>query len=355
MDHFPSESTDTTLDAVREYYGETLSSSSDLKTSACCSTDALPDRHRTILADVEDEVMERFYGCGSPVPPVLDGCTVLDLGCGTGRDAFLASKLAGPEGQVIGVDMTEEQLAVAKNHEQRQAERFGFDAPNTSFRYGFIEDLKEIGIEDNSVDVVISNCVINLSIDKRAVFEEIFRVLKEGGELYFSDIFADRRIPPERAADPTLRGECLGGALYTGDFRRLLRKVGCPDYRVLSSRPVEVDHDEIARKLGNINFTSKTVRAFNLETLEDRCEDYGQVAYYRGGVEEMPNAFVLDDHHRFEKDRPLLVCGNTAAMLEETRFAAHFDVVGDRSTHYGLFDCEDDPVAEADGDAGGCC
>ncbi|NBC17054.1 MAG: methyltransferase domain-containing protein [Bacteroidetes bacterium] len=342
-----------TRQLVQEYYGQRLESTSDLRTMACCAPEDQPVHIKAALTNVNDEVLTRFYGCGSPIPPALAGATVLDLGCGTGRDVYVAAQFVGPEGHVIGVDMTEEQLAVARKHEAAQAERFGFDAPNTSFHHGYIEDLKALGIADASVDVVISNCVLNLSADKRAAFAEIFRVLKEGGELYFSDVFADRRIPDDVAADPVLYGECLGGAFYEEDFRRMLRDVGCLDYRTVSSCPIEIDDPELADKLGNIRFTSKTIRAFKLEAIEDRCEDYGQVAYYQGGIPEQPHAFVLDDHHRFERGRPMLVCGNSAAMVEETRFGRYFEVVGDRSVHYGLFDC--DPAEAEASDGGGCC
>ncbi len=349
------EATPTVRDQVRDYYGQTLQSNADLKTSACCTDEDLSPHHKAILADIADEVLARFYGCGSPLPPALDGCTVLDLGCGTGRDAFLAAKLAGPTGRVIGVDMTEEQLEVARRYEAEQAERFGFDTPNTSFRLGQIEDLAAAGVEDESVDVVISNCVINLSDDKQAVFEEIFRVLKPGGELYFADVFADRRIPVHVAADPVLYGECLGGALYAEDFRRMMEAVGCADHRVVTSRPLTIDDPTLAAKLGNVQFSSVTVRAFKLALLEDRCEDFGQVAYYEGTIPEHPHAFILDDHHVFETGRPMLVCGNSAAMVEETRYGQHFCVVGDRSVHYGLFDCAPAPAASEGEASGRCC
>lgn len=342
--------------SVKEYYGQVLESTEDLKTSACCAPDAIPDYHKAILSELEDEILARFYGCGSPIPVALEGATVLDLGCGTGRDAYLVSKLVGPTGSVIGIDMTEEQLDVAKKYETIQAEKFGFDAPNTSFRLGYIEDLKSAGVADNSVDVVISNCVINLSSDKKAVFSEIFRVLKEGGEFYFSDIFADRRIPEHIANDPVLLGECLGGAMYTEDFRRMMTDMGCLDFRVVAQHTVEVEDKELADKLGNTRFTSLTIRAFKLASIEDRCEDFGQVAYYNGGIEESPHAFELDDHHLFEKGRPMLVCGNSAAMIQETRFGKYFTVTGDRSTHFGLFDCGDSTIAtEGESTAGACC
>ncbi|MDQ7065071.1 MAG: methyltransferase domain-containing protein [candidate division KSB1 bacterium] len=331
--------TNQTLEAVKEYYGKRLNGKQDLKTSACCSTDSLPDYQKKVLARIDDEILTKFYGCGSPIPPLLEKCTVLDLGCGTGRDVYLASYFVGPHGLVIGVDMTEEQLAVARKHIDRQMREFAFDRPNVSFRHGYIEDLRSLDIPDNSVDVVISNCVINLSPDKRAVFSEIFRVLKPGGELYFADVFAGRRVPEAIKDDPMLYGECLAGAMYIEDFRRLLRDLSVLDYRVVSKCPINIDDPEVNAKTGNIDFYSMTIRAFKLDSLEDICEDYGQVAIYRGTIPEHPHRFELDDHHVFETGRPVLVCGNTAAMLQETRYGAHFEIIGDRSMHYGPFDC----------------
>jgi len=343
-----------TSESVKEYYGRVLQSTKDLKTTACCTTESFPDYHKNILAQIDDEVISRFYGCGSPIPEALEGKTVLDLGCGTGRDVYLASKLVGPEGYVIGVDMTDEQLDVARRHLDTQMERFGFDQPNVDFRKGYIEDLKTLGIEDNSVDVVISNCVINLSPDKKSVYSEIFRVLKPGGELYFSDVFADRRVPRNLMDDPVLYGECLSGALYIEDFRRILREIGCPDYRVVTGHDIEIEDSEIERKVGMINFRSLTIRAFKLDSLEDICEDYGQVATYLGTIPEVPHRFILDDHHTFHKGKPMLVCGNSAAMVQDSRFGEHFKVTGDKTVHYGAFDCE--PASASQGEnQGSCC
>lgn len=346
------------LESVKTYYGSVLQRSQDLKTSACCPTDAMPPHLQEILRLIEPEILEKFYGCGSPIPPALEGRVVLDLGCGSGRDVFLAAKLAGPQGRAIGVDMTAEQLDVARRHLYPQMERLGLPPGNVEFRQGYIEDLAGAGIADESVDVVISNCVINLSPEKERVFAEIFRVLKPGGELYFSDVFADRRIPPQMRSDPVLYGECLAGALYIEDFRRLLRRLGIPDYRVASRSPISLDNPDIERKIGMVNFSSMTIRAFKLDSLEDICEDYGQVAVYEGTLPRHPHFFELDDHHRFQTGKPMLVCGNTAAMLQKTRFAPYFKITGDRSVHYGPFDCGTHlslkPDSEETGGACGC-
>lgn len=344
-----------TKDSVKTYYGKILEHQNDLKTSACCVADAMPDRHKDILKKIEPEILNRFYGCGSPLPDVLEGATVLDLGCGTGRDVYLASYLVGEKGRVIGVDMTDEQLDVAKFYLESQARNFGFKKSNVVFKKGYIEDLSGAGIKDNTVDIIISNCVINLSPDKQKVFAEIFRILKKGGELLFSDVFANRRIPESIKNDPVFYGECLGGALYIEDFRRILRNVGCLDYRIVSKRKIDINNKEMQKRAENINFYSITVRAFKLSTLEDICEDYGHVAHYLGTIAETPNRFVLDDHHEFIVNKPMLVCGNTAAMLSETRYAPHFKIDGDRSIHYGAFDCAPERRSSDGTLDAGCC
>ena len=327
-------------DSLQDYYGKIIHSVNDLKTKACmCAPDAHSKEVRAVMPLIADEIMEKFYGCGSPIPPLLEGKTILDLGCGTGRDVYIAAKLVGESGFAIGVDMTEEQLAVARAHEDEQRVRFGFEKSNVVFHNGFIEDLAVLDIGDETVDVVISNCVINLSPSKEAVFKEIYRVLKPGGELFFSDVFADRRIPETISMDPVIRGECLGGAMYVEDFRRIMQKTGWVDFRVMSIRAISMDNENIENKAGFIQFSERTIRAFKINDLEDICEDYGQVAYYNGGIAGYPHFFDLDDHHRFYTGKPMLVCGNTAAMLEQTRYSKAFSVVGDRSVHYGVFDC----------------
>ncbi len=344
------------LDSIKEYYGKVLKSNADLKTTACCTAESIPLHLRDILKQLHDEVITKFYGCGSPIPFLdLEGKTVLDLGSGSGRDCYLLSKLVGPKGKVIGIDMTDEQLSVAKAHQEFHAKAFGHEKSNITFIKGYIEDLKSAGIADNSIDLVVSNCVINLSPNKKQVFKEIFRVLKPGGELYFSDVFSDRRIPKAVAEDKIVLGECLGGALYTEDFRRIMQEIGCHDFRSMNKTKIDVMNNEIAKMTGNIQFFSITVRAFKLD-LEDRCEDFGQVAYYLGTIPECQHKFALDDHHLFETNKPMLVCGNTADMISKTHYKNHFKVMGNKETHLGLFDCGPTTTSTAqDCSTGACC
>lgn len=346
-------SNERSLADVRQYYGRVLQSNKDLKTGACCPSDAMPSHLRSLLDDIHPAIKERFYGCGTPLPPALEGMTVLDLGCGSGRDVYLLSRLVGEHGSVIGIDMTAEQLEAARTHRRWHADRYGYACSNVDLRDGYIEDLAACGIADASVDVVVSNCVLNLSPEKERAFAEILRVLKPGGELYFSDVFADRRVPDNLRHDPILLGECVGGALYTEDFRRLMAGAGCLDVRTVSSSTVPLVDETIVAKIGMVGFRSITVRAFKLP-LEDRCEDYGQIATYLGSVPEYPHQFELDDHHRFETGRPLRVCGNTFDMLAATRYRRHFTLQGDKQTHFGLFDCTQ-PTASTKASASSCC
>ncbi len=337
---------------VKAYYSEaSLQNEGQLKSGACCcGPGSYPAYMKQAMADIPEEISMRSYGCGSPLPQVLDGCTVLDLGCGTGQDVYLASALVGERGSVIGIDMNPDQLGFARKYQAEMVQKYGYD--NVTFLDGYLEDLKAAGIQDESIDVVISNCVINLSPYKDKVFAEIFRVLKPGGELYFSDVFADRRVPEDIRYDPVLVGECLGGALYLEDFRRMMRKAGWEDIRYMSKCSISIDNPEIEEKTGDITFYSCTVRAMKLpDYQEDRCEQYGQVVTYRGGIRGSENYFDLDEGHRFYKGLPTAVCGNTCAMIEHTRLGQFFDVTGDRSVHYGLFEC----CGSGEKDESSCC
>jgi len=323
------------LESVQNYYGKVLQNSSDLKTSACCDVSNMPEWLKPLLAKLHPEVTERYYGCGLVAPALLEGAKVLDLGSGSGRDCYLLAQLVGSQGRVVGVDMTVEQLAVANAHLQYHAEQFGF--ANVEFRQGYIENLDALGLADASFDVIVSNCVINLSPDKDSVLREAYRLLKQGGELYFSDIYADRRLPAELREDELLYGECLGGALYWNDFHNLAKRHGFADPRLVEDRPLAITDPKLAAKLGNAQFYSATYRLFKLDDLEPACEDHGQAVIYNGGIPGAAHSFVLDKHHLIEAGKVFPVCGNTYRMLHDSRFAPYFSFIGDFSRHFGIF------------------
>jgi arsenite methyltransferase len=324
------------LDFVQKYYGEILEKTEDLKTNACCTPGELPPHVAEVLELVHDEVIAKYYGCGLVLPEALDACRVLDLGCGSGRDCYLLSRLVGSEGRVVGVDMTPAQVEVADRYREFHAERFGFAEPNVEFHRGYIEHLDELPLEPGSFDVIVSNCVINLSPDKAAVLEGAHRLLKPGGEIYFADVYADRRVPADIARNPVLYGECLGGALYWNDFLDLANISGFRDPRLVTDREIQLD-EGLQRAVGGLRFFSATYRLFKLPGLESACEDYGQAVVYKGTIPHHANSFVLDSHHLMEKGRVFPVCGNTFDMLHESRFREHFDFIGDKSVHYGIF------------------
>jgi hypothetical protein len=201
-----------------------------------------------------------------------------------------------------------------------------------------IEQLEQLPLEPGSFDLVISNCVVNLSTDKLAVLNGVRRLLKSGGEFFFADVYTDRRVPVALRHDPVLYGECLSGALYWNDFLRLARRAGFADPRLVSDRPLEVTDPELAERTGAIRFFSATYRLFHIPELEDACEDHGQAVIYRGTIAEHPHALPFDKHHWIEAGRVFPVCGNTFRMLAGSRLAPHFDFIGDFSRHYGLFE-----------------
>jgi arsenite methyltransferase len=325
------------VEVVKEYYGKVLKGSKDLKTSACCDGGGVPGHLEALIANVHEEVRSKYYGCGIVIPSALQDCNVLDLGSGSGRDVYLISQLVGENGSVTGVDMTDEQLATAETHKDWHMQQFGYARPNVRFLKGYLEKLEALDLEPSTFDVVVSNCVINLCVDKLAVLRGAYRLLKPGGELYFADVYCDRRLPDELRADPLLYGECLGGALYWNDFLPMAKQAGFIDPRLVTSRPIEVENEAMRQKLGQARFFSATYRLFKLEGLEPACEDYGQAVMYRGGVAEQEQAFELDAHHVIERGKVFPVCGNSWRMLAETRFAPYFDFVGGFETHYGIF------------------
>ena len=320
---------------VQDYYGHQLQHTDDLKTNACCDTSQIPAWLKPLLSRIHPEVLSRYYGCGLICPPLLEGCRVLDLGCGSGRDVYLLSQLVGPTGEVVGVDMTNEQLTIARKHQELHSNTFGYS--NVSFLQGYIEHLDEVDLEPGSFDVIVSNCVINLSLDKDEVLSGIHRLHKDGGEFNISDVYADRRVPNSVRNDPVLYGECLGGALYWNDLLRLAYRQGFTDPRLITDQPLTITNSELASRIGSLRFFSATYRLFKLEGLETSCEDYGQAVIYSGNIPEHTDRFVLDKHHNIEAGKVFPVCGNTWRMLHDTRFATHFNFVGDFTRHFGIF------------------
>jgi arsenite methyltransferase len=337
-----------TFEEVQEYYGKVLKTKNDLKTSACCISKFMPNYLREAISNVPDPILAKFYGCDNPIPPGIKGLTVLDLGCGSGRDCYIAAQFVGDKGKVIGIDMTAEQLKVAEENVEVFGKTIGW-APKLEFKTGFIEFLNEAGIENSSIDIIISNCVINLSPKKDLVLKAAYNVLKEGGEIYFSDVYCDRRLSESVRQHKVLWGECIAGALYEQDFVDLVKEIGFKDPRVVSRREIQVA-EEFKDVVGSARFYSITFRLFKLPSLERHCEDYGQFAVYNGQIVGHANGYQLDHDHFFEKGKPVLVCGNTASMVSESWLNPYFHVEGDTKTHYGSFQC-----STASETGKGCC
>ncbi len=222
-------------DAVREHYAERIKSS-----ASCCGTDSCcaPESNLypvDLLTTVPSDVASTSYGCGDPITlaSLQAGQTVLDLGSGAGLDCLLAAQKVGAEGHVIGVDMTPEMIERARSNAKR------VNATNVEFRQGYLEDLP---VEPNSVDVVISNCVINLSPDKAKVFAEIFRVMKPGGRLAVSDIVTDGELPKEIRTSLSAWAGCVAGAVDAKEYIAMMEAVGFKD---ISIKPVFFDKETV--------------------------------------------------------------------------------------------------------------
>jgi len=313
--------------------------------SLCCRVDFDPQ----LLAVIPREVLERDYGCGDPTRHLKPGETVLDLGSGAGKICFVAAQIVGPQGKVIGVDMTDEMLELARGNAPRVAERLGYS--NVEFRKGRIQDLaldlerldaeltknpirdgaSFVGAEElahelrvrhpliaaDSTDAVISNCVLNLveSRSKRQLFDEIFRVLRKGGRAIIADIVSDEPVPECLQQDPQLWSGCMAGALTEEGFLRAFSEAGFYGVRILKR-----DERPWATVQG-IEFRSMTVTAYKGKP--GPCLDRKQAVIYLGPFKEV----VDDDGHRMERGRRSAVCDKTYQLYRKEPYQQFFAFV----------------------------
>lgn len=314
----------------------------------CCPV----EYNREYLKVIPEEVIERDYGCGDPSQHLHPGETVLDLGSGTGKICFIASQVVGPEGRVIGVDMTDDMLDVARRNAPVVAERIGY--ANVEFRKGRIQDLGldlerlQADLTDNpiadansflaaqeraddlrvkyplvandSIDVVVSNCVLNLvgGREKGQLFEELFRVLRNGGRAVISDIVSDEDIPEDMADDPILWSGCISGAYREDTFLKAFEDAGFCGIRILKR-----DTDPWQTVQG-IEFRSVTVEAFKGN--QGQSLERNQAVIYKG-----PFRKVLDDDgHAMERGQRYAVCDNTYKLYQQAPYADDFEFIEPR-------------------------
>jgi len=226
---------------VREHYAERIKNNASCCDDNCCNTDSklYPEDLLATLPEGESAVS---YGCGDPVTlaTLQPGQTVLDLGSGAGLDCFFAAKKVGDTGKVIGVDMTPEMLERARGSAKR------LNISNVEFRHGYLEELP---VESNTVDVIISNCVINLSPDKEKVFAEAFRVLNAGGKLAVSDIVTEGELPDPIRKSLSAWAGCVAGAVDVGEYVNMMEEVGFSD---ISIKPVFFDKETVDSAIDSI-------------------------------------------------------------------------------------------------------
>jgi arsenite methyltransferase len=332
----------TVESAVRERYAAGAKSA---EAKICCPVDYQSEYLKVIPA----EVVERDYGCGDPSRYLREGEIVLDLGSGTGKICFIAAQIVGPTGKVIGVDMTDEMLAVARRSAPIVAERIGY--ANVDFRKGRIQDLaldlerldselKHSPITDaasflaadelaqdlrckypliasESIDVVVSNCVLNLvePKSKRTLFEEIFRVLRKGGRAVISDIVSDEDIPEELQNDPGLWSGCISGALTEEKFVAAFEDAGFYGIRILKR------DTEPWRTVQGLEFRSITIEAFKGK--QGECFERNQAVIYRGPFKEV----LDDDNHRMERGKRYAVCDKTYNLYRKAPYEEFFEFV----------------------------
>lgn len=290
-----------TREDVKEFYGN---AGTTPQAGLCCPT----MYRKEDIAHIPKEVMEVSYGCGSPV--TLAGLKIgevhVDLGSGGGVDCFIASKLVGKTGRVIGVDMTPEMMQRATQNAGKVSKNLGYY--NVEFRHGYLE---EVPVDNETADLVTSNCVVNLSPDKKKVFSEVRRILKNGGRFVISDIISEKPVPQEMQKDKNLWGECISGALTEEDFLSYAKEAGFYGLEVLKR--------DFYREVEGFKFWSVTLRGWHFKK-GPTCVYIGQCATYLG-----PYSQVSDDEgHTFVRGVPFEVCTDTAAKLAKPPYQGQF-------------------------------
>lgn len=327
---------------VKERYAK---ASQEAEAALCCPVEYDPQ----YLTAIPAEVIERDYGCGDPSKYLRCGETVLDLGSGTGKICFIAAQVVGPAGRVIGVDMTDDMLDVARRNAPLVAKNIGY--ANVEFRKGRIQDLaldlEKLDTEllenpissadaflaaeslaeklrvtaplvaSDSIDVVVSNCVLNL-VEPRAkhcLFQEIFRVLRKGGRAVISDIVADETIPDHLQNDPELWSGCVSGAFTESEFLSAFSEAGFYGVEILKFDTMPW------RTIEGIEFRAMTIQAFKGK--QGPCFERNQAVIYKGPFKEV----LDDDGHRMERGRRYAVCDKTYNLYKKAPYAESFEVV----------------------------
>ncbi len=314
---------DLSRKVVRDFYGDAAMNPSP---GLCCPTEPM----REDISHIPPEVLAVSYGCGSPIhfAQVQPGEVVVDLGSGGGIDCFIAAKKVGPTGRVIGIDMTEEMIARSNRYRGAVAENLGYDV--VVFQRGYLE---AIPLPDGDADLVTSNCVVNLSPDKKRVLLEIWRVLKDFGRAVISDTVTERPLPPGMKANPRLWGECVSGALTEEEYLAFLERAGFYGLSILKK--------SFWKDVAGYRFYSVILQGFKFAKTAG-CNFIGQKAIYLG-----PMQAVMDEAgHLFPRNVPVDVCTDTAAKLARPPYQGAFLVEG--SLHQDLIR----PAASC---APGCC
>ncbi len=313
---------------VRQFYEEAADQPQE---DLCCPIQ--PSREE--LAHIPRKVVERFYGCGSPIEmaDIVEGETTLDLGSGAGIDVFRAARRVGPSGRAIGIDMTDPMLKIADEARVEVAGNLGFDV--VEFRKGFLED---VPLPDRSVDLVTSNCVINLSPDKRRVLWEIWRILGDHGRMVISDIVSEAEVPVHQRQDPRLWGECISGAVTEEELLAYMERAGFYGIQVLTR--------SFWREVEGHRFFSVTVRGYKYEKKKG-CVFSGQNAIYKGPFKGISD----EEGHWFPRNVAVEVCTDTAAKLSRAPYQGMFLVTDPTGAVDPDFACCD----PAGGEGESCC
>jgi arsenite methyltransferase len=296
----------------------------DFKTDTFGVTSDVSRRIMNVMGQVHGDLVKRNLGLGLPYPEAIEDSSVLDLGSGTGRDAFVLSKLVGAKGRVLGVERNQEQLDVANKYIDYHTKLFGYDSPNIEFKKGNLEDLKAAGISENSLDVIVFNCVINLCEDKGAALTAARDVLKNGGEIFFSDIYSNQPIP-ERAQNDKEASASLCGAVYWKDLHKMCTEMGFSRPVLVLSKCFPLKDERIEKLAAGIHFVCAIYRIFKIDQKAIAESGKPSKVTYKGSIVDHEESFKFAQGITFPTGTAIHVDDHLSAMLKMSRFEKHFD------------------------------
>ncbi|KAL8599767.1 hypothetical protein ACOMHN_040477 [Nucella lapillus] len=287
-----------------------------------CNEEQLTENQKSDFARLSEDIKQRYYGSGLNFPENVRGKRILDIGCGSGSLVFLLSKLVGPEGYVVGFDITDGLIQTAKAQSEYHWKQWGYDKANFEFRLLNAEQLGEAGFKPEEFDIIVSNGVLCLVPEKEKVFQAAFKLLKTGGQFYLNDVYAEKEPPEEHKSNETLWSLGTTGSMPWDTLAPMAGRAGFTTPYLTCAAPMQIVKEEYRKMLSSAAYSCAGWRLFKLDP--KAAKKGPSLVTYKGGIDEYPNDFPWDIDLTFKKGVAVEVDGELATILSSIYLASCF-------------------------------